>query len=237
MEKRRNLIVYPIPLSGRSNAFSRRFFVFPHIVSFQFRQGRYTAFHGRRSGNSNEGEYIQVEKRMNISAGNLLTSLAEIVIGILLLINPVALTSTIIVLFGVALTFLGLREMIRYFRCTPEDAARQNDFAKGILFVLLGLFCLFRSQWFIATFPLLTVLYGIVNLVFGIHKLQWSIDMLRQKRRYWFTAMIGAVLTLVFAVIVLLNPFASTTVLWRFVAISLIAEALVDAVAYFMGRK
>lgn len=76
-----------------------------------------------------------------------------------------------------------------------------------------------------------------MNLVFGISKFQWAIDMLRQKQKFWFVALIGAALTLVFAILILINPFASTTVLWTFIAITLIVEAVVDIVAYILGRK
>lgn len=178
-----------------------------------------------------------MEKKVNLTAGNLLTCLAEIVIGILLLINPIAFTSAIIIILGVVLALIGLRGIIRYFRSTPEAAAAQNDLAKGIVFVILGIFCMFKSEWFIVTFPILTVLYGILNLVFGISKFQWAIDMLRQNQKFWFVAVIGAVLTLVFAILILVNPFASTTVLWTFIAITLIVEAIVDIVAYILGRK
>ena len=178
-----------------------------------------------------------MEKKVNLTAGNLLTSLAEIVIGILLLINPIAFTSTIILVLGVVLALIGLRSIIRCFRIAPEAAAAQNDLAKGVLFVLLGIFCMFKSEWFIVTFPILSVLYGILNLVFGISKFQWAIDMLRQKQKFWFVAMIGAALTLVFAVLILLDPFTSTTVLWTFIAITLIVEAVVDIVAYILGQK
>lgn len=178
-----------------------------------------------------------MEKKINLSAGNLLTCIAEIVIGILLLINPIAFTSAIIVVLGIVLVVIGLRSVLRYFRSTPEAAAAQNDLAKGVLFVILGIFCIFKSEWFIITFPILTVLYGILNLVFGISKFQWAVDMLRQKQKYWFVAVIGAALTLIFAVLILVNPFASTSVLWTFIAITLIVEAVVDIAAYILGKR
>jgi len=50
-------------------------------------------------------------------------------------------------------------------------------------------------------------------------------------------ALIGAVLTLVFALLILANPFASTAFLWTFIAISLIVEAVLDILAFTFGRK
>ena len=101
----------------------------------------------------------------------------------------------------------------------------------------MGLFCALKSEWFIATFPLLTVIYGVVTLMTGLSKVQWAIDMLRQKQKYWFVALIGALLTLVFAVLILCNPFSSTAILWTFIAISLIVEAVMDILAFVFGKK
>lgn len=96
---------------------------------------------------------------------------------------------------------------------------------------------MFRSNWFIVTFPLLTVIYGVLTLLGGINKVQWAIDMLRAKQKYWFVAIISAVLTLVFSALILANPFASTAVLWTFIAVTLIVEAVIDIVAFILGRK
>ena len=106
-----------------------------------------------------------------------------------------------------------------------------------MIFLIAGLFCAFKSEWFIATFPVLTVIYGVATLLTSIRKIQWAIDMLRQKQKYWFVALIGAVLTLVFAILILCNPFSTTAILWTFIAVSLIVEAVVDILTYIFGKK
>jgi len=77
----------------------------------------------------------------------------------------------------------------------------------------------------------------VLILLSAISKLQWAVDLLRKRQRYWFVTLIGALLSLVFAVIVLANPFAATATLWMFVAISLIVEAVADIVSFIFGRK
>lgn len=171
------------------------------------------------------------------STGNLLMCLTEIIIGILLLINPVGFTSGIIITLGIILAIMGIGIIAGYFKTDPEEAAEKNGLAKGLVFVFLAFVCIFKTGWFIAAFPLITVFYGILILMSGISKVQWAVDMLRQKQKYWFIALIGAVLSLVFAALVLANPFSSTVVLWTFIAVSLIIEAIVDILAFIFGRK
>lgn len=175
--------------------------------------------------------------KINRNFGNLLMCIAELVIGILLLIDPVGFTSGIIVLLGVLLVVLGAKEIISYFRTDPDIASRSSSLAKGLLFVGVGLFCILKSDWFFAAFPLLTTFYGVLILVSAISKLQWSVDLLRKRQKYWFVTLIGAILSLVFAIIVLTNPFGTTATLWMFIAISLIVEAIADIISFIFGRK
>ena len=78
---------------------------------------------------------------------------------------------------------------------------------------------------------------GILILVSGIGKIQWAVDMSRQKQKYWYLALISAALSLVFAALILTNPFSSTAVLWTFIAVSLIVEAVMDILTFIFGKK
>ena len=176
-------------------------------------------------------------KHINRNTGNLILCIAEAVIGILLLINPIGFTSGIIIALGVVLTLLGAKELVCYFKADPDSAAARNGLAKGLLMAISGIFCMFKAEWFIVTFPILTVFYGILTLVGGISKIQWAVDMYRQKQKYWYIEILGAVLTLLFAILILSNPFASTAILWTFIGISLIVEAVIDILAFVMGRR
>lgn len=175
--------------------------------------------------------------KINRSTGNLLTCIFELLVGILLLINPVGFTSGIIIVFGIVLAVVGAVSLFRYFREDAETAAEEQGLTKGLIFVLLGLFCAFKSEWFIITFPLLTVLYGILALISGVSKVQWAVDMFRTKQKYWFVEAIGAALSILHAVLILAYPFASTAILWTFIGVAMIVEAVVDAVAFVLGRK
>ena len=176
-------------------------------------------------------------KKVNSGNSSLLMSIVEILVGILLLINPVGFTSGIIVAFGIVLAIMGIGQVIGYFCADAEEAAGSGKLTKGILFTVLGLFCAFRSEWFIATFPVITILYGVLILVTGVSKFQKAVDMVRVKQKYWFVALISAVLTLLFAILIIFNPFASTAFLWTFIGISLIVEAIMDVITFAFAKK
>lgn len=163
--------------------------------------------------------------------------LAELVIGILLLIDPIGFTVGIIIVAGIALLVNGLINVIRYFRTSPEEAARQQLLAQGLIALLGGMFCVLNPNWFTATFPVIALLYGVAVLVAGLGKIQMTVDMLRLKINKWFLGAISALVSIICAVVIINNPFASTMVLWMFTGISLIVEAIFDAVVLIVSRR
>lgn len=176
-------------------------------------------------------------KKVHISASSIIMSIIELVVGILLLINPVGFTTGIIMTLGIILTVMGFGKICGYFGTSSYEAVDSSNLAKGVLSVLFGMFCVFKHNWLIATFPVMTILYGVLILIGGVYKLQKAVDMLRVRQRYWYIALIGAILTLIFAVLILTNPFVSTTVLWMFIGTSLIVEAVMDVVTYIFAKR
>lgn len=164
-------------------------------------------------------------------------ALCELVLGIILLINPRGFTGAIIVILGALLFSFGIIYILRYFKAQPEEAAKEQNLTQGLLAMLFGLFCAFKSEWFFLAFPLLTALYGLIMLIAGVAKVQWTVDLLRLKSKKWFWAGIGAALTLICAVITLCNPFRTTAALWIFIGITLIAEAVTDMLTVFFAKN
>lgn len=168
---------------------------------------------------------------------NLVVCIGEFLIGVLLLINPIGFTSTVLMALGILLVVMGATRLVGYFRNIPEVAAQGGGLVTGLLFVMAGLFCIFRWEWFVVTFPILTVVYGVLTLANGLNKLQWAVDALRLHRQYWYVTMIGAALTLIFGGLIVFNPFTTTAVLWTFIAVSLIVETALDILSFVFSRR
>ncbi len=175
-------------------------------------------------------------KFLKRNANVILLCLFEALIGILLLVDPIAFTSAIIIAFGIALSVAGLICTVGYFRTDAVEAALRGTLVKGLAMMIAGVFCIICPKWFIVTFPILTILYGIVIMFAGLCKVQWAIDALRLKTGRWFLPAISALVSIVCACVILSNPFVSTLVMWMFVGISLIVEAVLDVFVLFFSR-
>ncbi len=174
-------------------------------------------------------------KRMDI--GRIAAGIFELLVGILLLINPAGFTNGIIIAAGVILCAIGIKFIIHYFRMDAYHGAKSRALFKGLFSLLTGVFCIVKSHWFVATFPLLTVVYGVTILLFGLSKVQTTVDMIRLKFRKWFLAAISAVITLACSAVILMNPFGTTAILWIFTGVALIVEAILDIVVAIFGRS
>ena len=176
-------------------------------------------------------------KTIKENFGNIIMSLGEILIGILLLIKPIGFTKGIIIIVGSILIILGIINIIKYVTSDIFQSIKEQSLSTGLIFVTIGLFCVLRTNWFIITFPVLTILYGIMIFIMGLKKVQWSIDLVRLKRKHWFIVGLSAVTSIMFAIIIMNNPFSTTAILWQFTGIILIIESILDVIALVFETK
>ncbi len=164
---------------------------------------------------------------------SLLTILAGIIVGVLLLINPAKFAIAIIKIVGILLIALAIFDFLKYFRAKPEEAAKGSSLYIGLTDAAIGLFCLFGSDWFLGTFPILAVLYGLFQVMMGFRKLQRTVDALRLKQRSWVIKAISAGITLVFGFVIVFNPNMTMMNIWVFTGFTMIQEGLFDIMALF----
>ena len=167
----------------------------------------------------------------------LIYCICELAVGVLLLIDPIAFTSAIVRILGIVLCVFGVLNIMNYFGLAPEMGSMSMSYTKGLVQVITGVFCIFRPEWIASAFPLLAVAYGLVILVVGLVKLQWSVDALRIGSGYWFIPGIGGLTSVIFAVVIIFNQVTTAAVLWIFAGVSLIVEAIIDAVSTIMSNK
>lgn len=176
-------------------------------------------------------------KALRENFNGIITCLFELVIGILLLINPMGFTTGIIMTAGGILILIGVINCIKYFTTELREATKGQYLTKGLIAVLSGAFCVLNTEWFLVTFPALTVIYGVAVLLAAVEKVQLCMDLLRLKRKKWYLAAISSVISIICAVIILKNPFSSVEITWIIAGVSLILEAVFDMYILMANSK
>lgn len=167
---------------------------------------------------------------VQINIRRALICLCELAAGVMLWMNPELLTMGLTYLFGAGLLLFGIWDGVTYFRTEVLHAAKEQKIFFGLLKVGVGVTFLIKTRWIVSAFPALPVLYGILLLIVSAQKIQWSVDMKRMKKEYWHLAAISGVVSLGFAVITMLDPFRTTTLLWQILGVVLGIGAIADGV-------
>ena len=162
----------------------------------------------------------------------------ELTIGIFFLIMPESMTLGLIILLGIIAIILGLKDIYTYITEKAEEAASGTDLVSGIAFILIGLLCTIGhnavyaavSQWVI-------YLFGAVMILFGLNKIQHTVDKGRLHKKYWWVDLSLAAVKIAFGVVILVNPFKTTGSSYLFIGISfIVVSALTLAGAIYVLR-
>lgn len=158
----------------------------------------------------------------------------SLVAGICLLLFPQMTTSVVFWGMAVVLMLMGAANLVSYFRSDVHRAITGDSMASGLLLIVLGLVLGFAQETIASLLP---VIFGVVLFVGGILKTQGACDLKRMGDQRWFLVLIGAGVSLVCGLIVLINPFATWVTLMRVMGAFLLTEGIQDAVCVLRYEK
>ena len=172
-------------------------------------------------------------KSIKANIPTLVLTVIEIVVGILLIVNPIGFTSAIIRAVGIGMTVGGAIWCIKYFRTEKMIAATSGILFEGIICLLVGIFLMAKSTWIISAFTAIVMLYAIMIVLIGVLKIQWTVDLIRFQRSSWGVVALSSLVAIIFGALIIFNPFHSTEILWRLCGICLLAQAVFDLISLF----
>ncbi len=168
----------------------------------------------------------------------LLLTVFELTVGILLFLKPEEFTRGIIITLGVLLLILGVIDLIRFFR-EKKDFGIDNylTLSMAILALLCGAFLVFGAKLVMGLFGVLAVLYGVFLIISGVLKGKTYFEFHAAGFPVSMLLFVSAILSVLLGILVVLRPFDSVEVLWRFTGVSLIIEAIGDAISLLLARR
>ena len=166
-----------------------------------------------------------MKKFLTSKIGNILLCIAEIIVGVLLLVNPDAVTSAFIIGAGAVMILTGIVFCTLYFVGEAEKMVIKQLLFKGLLLIILGVLCVTQYGVLLAALPFVTWVYAIAMLILAAYKVQCTVDILRLSGIRWYFPAISAALAVVLALFILLNPNTAMNIVWGFMGGSIIHEA------------
>ncbi|MBQ7548846.1 MAG: DUF308 domain-containing protein [Clostridia bacterium] len=151
-----------------------------------------------------------------------------IVLGLLVAIFPETSRSVIGYVVGAVLTALGIIRTIMYFTESKFQIVGSFALVQGTVLLVFGIYFLVKPE-FLAT--IMTAIFAVILIVGGVMKIQYAVDLLRFKFRYWWIELIIAALMIVLGIITFANPFEAEKALMIYVGISLMVNGILDIIS------
>ncbi|MDN3023862.1 HdeD family acid-resistance protein [Streptomyces sp. S.PB5] len=155
----------------------------------------------------------------------LITGIASLILGVLVLVWPGSTLLATGVLFGVYLVISGVFQLVSAFGTHKTTGLRVLAFISGALSILLGLFC-FRGP--MQSILLLALWIGIGWLIRGITQTLAAVSDPSMPARGWQIFL--GVLTFIAGIVLIDSPFESVAVLTVVGGIWLVAVGIVEIV-------
>lgn len=158
----------------------------------------------------------------------------ELIVGIMLLLEPALFTQIMVIVFGVALIALGVIHLVDYFRDRKKGSSNAFALTFSIVLMLAGLLIACFSQALLGLFRLPVMIYGVMLVIFGIYRIGFYFDMRSFGVPMTVIPIVSAVVAIVAGIIIVLNPTDALDLMWRISGIIHILLAFSDTVALLL---
>lgn len=161
---------------------------------------------------------------------SLITIVAGLAIGILLLLQPGETVQLVSMLCGITIIILGVGAWISYFSKVKSTILA----ILGTLAIISGIILCVKYKSIISV---VLFLFGIFILISGIVDFVSAIEAKRNDLKSWIVSLIMAVATIILGLLVIVNPFDSMLVITRLLGAGLIIYAVMDLISFIQIKK
>ena len=157
---------------------------------------------------------------------SIISSISLIAFGALLIVQSEATIITISYIIGAILIALGVIAGLRFFK--SKDTKNDLDIIYGVVCIILGIVVIKNPEAIASIIPFII---GFVIIVNSATKLQYSLELKREKNKLWLSTMLLSIIMLVCGIVLIFNPFKGAVLLTRVVGIFIVIYAVLDIIS------
>ncbi len=163
----------------------------------------------------------------NIKREIVFADIGIIILGLLMVIFPADASKIICITGGILLGIWGLLKLVSYFAAVKNGPFSSFGLAQGATFVCFAIFLILAPQF---VKPFLVAVLALVLMISAVMKIQYTVDFLRLKNKFWYIALIGAVVSIALGTITLFNLNNTAKWVLLFVGISFLVTGVWDII-------
>lgn len=166
-----------------------------------------------------------IEFLKGLKANYTISAILCVVMGLVLLIWPGTTTQIVCTMLGIVLLAYGILQIAMYLWTAEKTIFSQGALLLGIIFAVIGAWIVFRPEMIIMAVP---VIVGILIMIHGLHNVVQAISLKQEGYEKWWLALLFGILTVLFGVLLVCNPFGAVETVVRIIGLFLIYDGISD---------
>lgn len=160
---------------------------------------------------------------------SIITSTVLILLGFLLIFQSETTIMMISYVIGGVLIAIGVLALIRYVRAGESPALRNElDIVYGTVTIIFGIIIIKNYQIIASIIP---AVIGIAIIISSAGKLNYAFQLKTEENRMWKTTMILSIISTIFGVFLLFNPFKAAMGIMKIIGVFIIIYAILDLIS------
>ena len=179
-------------------------------------------------------EIDELKEIKGIKLQSVLIAIVFILLGTVLVINPLGTTRTICYSIGSIILGAGIVFIIIYLVSDYKDNIKKNKLVIGIVLTIIGILFFVLYRLVVSVIP--TVI-GVLIFINGLTKLQTALDARRINKDKSLWMIIMAVVVILVGAFAIINPFGVSGLVLRVLGIILMISGITDLVSFIILNK
>lgn len=156
------------------------------------------------------------------------SSIALIVLGILLVFYSELTIVTISYVIGGILIAIGVIALLKYISNINKDIKNEIDIVYGIGTIILGIIVISNPKAIASIIPFVL---GILIVINSTAKIDYSFKLRKNKNSIWVSTLVVALIALICGVLLIFNPFAGAEFITKIIGGILLIYAILDIIS------
>ena len=165
---------------------------------------------------------------------SLFSSVGLVILGILLFFQSEVTILSISYVVGGILVAVGTLAFIDYVKSMNKNERNELDIVYGIGMVVLGIIVISNPKGVASIIPFIL---GIIIILSSSAKLQYSLELRKVGNPLWKSTMILSLITLLFGLLLIFNPFKGAELITKVVGILLFLYGIIDIISTIRIKK
>ena len=168
----------------------------------------------------------------SLMKSSLLSSIALLVLGVLLVFQSEITIVSISYIIGALLVAFGVIPLINY----KKDNNPNNDLniIYGIVSVILGIIIISNPEGIASIIPFIV---GVIIILNSGAKIQYSIELKKDNNELWKSTLVLSLITFLCGILLIFNPFQGAVLITKIVGLLIIFYSLLDIISTLLIRN